>query len=1213
MTAPDFFSDLEETPLTTQSMTQAMSQSLDNTPDFFSDLEPSQEQPSVGKITPFQQQISQPTSGMAPDFFAELEGGETQKPISTPYDVPEYTPEQLKKMPVSERLQYAKDLVIEREYRQSRGVTKGLISGATLGLSEKIPGLKPAEGEFLTGFGEFLGSTLPINKLYNILGKPLVSIAAQSPKYAKALQSFARMTGFGLTGAAYEGAKETIKTGEVPTAQELLKYGAQWAVFDSALQVLGHGASFLSQLRRYSQANNIPEKEALNTIVDTLAREKINAATNPEEAVRRAEELLNAEPGAKKPEKLIEAEAEKIPEKAEIRVEAKPLAIQKAKEPIEKQAAPITEETGQGAGERIQYAPAGFDKVVDKTNEFIKAAKTPAESLKRLGQATNEGIFDALAPLERIETETPVAERVTTKIRLAQSVASEIDSVLENGIFSNMTGNFEHEGLKGAYGDLTWKKFTKGMKPEEFSLEELDTYRVSKSALRRQAEGKKTGVDTQQAIKDINRLQKKYEPVDKRIRDFQKATLEHYGKDLLGADLINKWNQKYYAPLFRVMDSGKDSILKTGALKPKQPFKKFEGSERRIIAPSESDPYNASMLISNARKNESILQYRKMVEQGKLPGKIMEGKNKPIPEQVLEDLEIDPDLKNVAETLYNQTRKDAYTPEKNVLRGWKNGKPFQILVPEEIYNVFSSIAPQDRSPISKMFSFVNRMFSKGISMEPRKFLSIAGRDALSSLVYSKTGSNPISIAEALGDILGGKQVYKEFLSMGGDVYAARLAERIDRSKKIEDLITPGKEGILVPFEKMGEYFRKYGRTLGDISLSVPLAEYKRALEVYGNTAEGRIMAAMEARRVTYDPTRKGSWTAVRELGNFIPFWNVSLQDMAMVGRNLKSPETWVKGFTAITMPTLLLKMANEGNPDYEDLTPVDKAAFWHVYFGDKHLRIPIPWLLGTAFKVSAEAFYDTVSDLKRKGDPRAKDAWEGLYGNFVENLSGDLPPLLQNFIEMSTGKSAPSPLGLALRTESRAPEIVPRRLQDLPSELQYTSKTSQIARKFGKLWDISPVKIDRTIKNFGTQVAADVLALTDEIAYATGMAEDKRPAQREANYLLLGHFLSTSPSRTKYANEFYEYLREATKNKNAQKIIREKGITDSELNTIKYEGTPIFAYNLLISKMFKQMRTDEDDSSLTPAQKKQKLDGLQREINDLYKKAVQGVRKSQES
>ena len=232
----------------------------------------------------------------------------------------------------------------------------------------------------------------------------------------------------------------------------------------------------------------------------------------------------------------------------------------------------------------------------------------------------------------------------------------------------------------------------------------------------------------------------------------------------------------------------------------------MQGSKRKIIPPSESDPYNTAILVRNARKNDAVLQYRHQVIEGKLPGKIKAVKNDPIPDQAFESLDIDPELKPLAESLYNQTRTDAFTPEKNIIRGWKNGKPFTIEVPEEVYNIFSTLAPQQRDMFSKAFGAVNRLFSKGISLEPRKFLSIMGRDALSSLVYSKTGSNPISVVEALGDIFNDKHVYKEFLSLGGDVYASRLAERIDRAKKIEDLITPGKEGIMVPFGKDGRLF-----------------------------------------------------------------------------------------------------------------------------------------------------------------------------------------------------------------------------------------------------------------------------------------------------------------------------------------------------------------------------------------------------------------------
>jgi hypothetical protein len=1245
----------------------------------------------------------------------------------------EYTPEQLQKMSVQERYEYAQDLNRHMEYMRSKGITKGALSGLTLGLSEKIPALRPEPGEHGVLFGEFLGSVLPIEGLAKVIGWPLVKLAGSSPKYKAALESFLRITGLesmiptggaeilnkaltmGATGALYEGAKEGIKTGELPSAQDLVEHGASWALLDMALNSTGLYGRFASALKNQpgSPVKKLKEllnkvdlqeknpevlKQKLKTAIDEIVPEKApltkqgearvkkevqrlidempkgnkkNVAqdafnkqqlrsprqlelfleeydvlfpvisgktmkdrnrkfvnkyseSNTEKlkgfeldlseaklrgdyrALKKAKKKVSLEKAAVQPLK-IEAPA-KLPvaetKKEEIRspqafpmegksakidISAKPFSITNPNVAVEAGPTPIVEATGRGAEQRIEYARSALEENVDKANNLIKAAKTPAESLKRLGKATNEAIFNFMAPLEELEGGTPVAQRVSTRIKLAQSAASEVNSVLENGIFSNVTGQFEHQGLKGAYGDLTWKKLTKGLKPHEYSLQELDTYRASRVALRRQREGKRTGIDTGKAQQDVERLRQKYGPIDQRIREYNQNVLEHYGQHLIGPELIEEWGRNYYAPLYRIMDSGENSILKAGSLKPKQPFKAMKGSERKIVPPSESDPYNTSMLISNSKKNDAILQYKRLAERGEVPGTVRQVRNDPIPEELLEELGIDPEMENVAENLYNQTRRSSYTPKKNTLRGWENGKPFEIEVPEEIYNVFSTFAPQDSGFIAKFFGASNRLFSRGISLSPKKSVSIFARDALSSLIYSRTGANPLSIVEALGDIYGDKEVYKQFKAMGGDVYAARLAQRIDRANKIEDLITPGKEGILVPFEKIGSWFKSYAEKLGEMSMAVPLAEYKRALQVYGDTAEGRLMAAMEARRVTYDPTRKGSSEIVRELGNYIPFWNVSLQDLATLGIALKRPETWAKGFGAITIPTLMLKMLNEHNPEYQALTSVDKAAFWHLYFGDKHVRIPIPWLLGTTFKVGPEAFFDIAQQ-------RGGEGWEGLWNNFLDNLSGDIPPILQTYVEWQTGKSLPSPVSAVLGGESNAPEVVPKRLQNQPPKYQYTSRTSQLARKFGEIWNISPLKLERAIKTNTGNLGADALALIDEIAYQTGWAEDKRPQQRESNYLLLGNFVSNSPpSRTKYANQFYEMLESARHSKEEAK--RGEGGSPEKFKRLS-------SYNAKISKKFQEYRAIED-SNVKPDVKKQQLDAKQREINALYKEAVE--------
>jgi Large polyvalent protein associated domain 38 len=183
------------------------------------------------------------------------------------YRTEDKSPEELKSMSLDERMQYMENLKTEREFRQSRGFTKGALSGLTLGASEHIPGLKPNEEDLLVGLGETVGSYLPISKLYNFIGKPIVNLAAKSPIARQGLEALARMTGFGLTGAAYKGTKELVQ-GEVPDPAELAKEGAIWAGIDAVLQGLGLGIAFQQSIGRIAEAEGMTAKEVLGRLWD---------------------------------------------------------------------------------------------------------------------------------------------------------------------------------------------------------------------------------------------------------------------------------------------------------------------------------------------------------------------------------------------------------------------------------------------------------------------------------------------------------------------------------------------------------------------------------------------------------------------------------------------------------------------------------------------------------------------------------------------------------------------------------------------------------------------------------------------------------------------------------------------------------------------------------------------------------------------------------
>lgn len=1432
----------------------------------------------------------------------------------------ELTPEQLKKMSFKERLEYADELNLYRDVKRSKGITKGIASGLTFGLSEQIPFLKPQEGEHGQVFGEFMGSVLPIHGLFKIFGAPLVRLAGTSPKFKSGLEAFARMTGMGISGGLYEEGKEAGKEWRMPTPDGFLKHAESWAAFDALLQSTGLvgrmarragqyvGSQFAKTevpidvskkindiVSRVNLAEKNPEtlRKEIKTAIDEVFPERIDlspeqlvearqqaldivdllpegnrkkvameavnrdiartpdqmenfleeydayypglkgdlkdknrkmlnrwadrnvrerdiraaegeqkikgievtdetklqqaktelkqAGINEDKAAikeaRRKVDLLRKkiekksqsqqakeskakeetkqkdrneaaetdksvairnniqamqsqlEKVKKKPEsdfnkekittletnikkqndalrkmglkeepqkqykteKEAETTVESEPEtetskQQEEEIESKPeletepelkpepevqakgpdevllleedgkevvkvpyvhengmienktieltpeeqvisdayvdaLKRGKAKESIPigkklreavfkrvsaqarpskleikkkqeseppKKKEPIEEE-GMTVEESLESPKTAYDKAYDALASTAESVKNPVESSKEIVKNVNTAVFNALAPLERLETNIPVSERPSTALKQAKTATSEINSVMEFGAFNNATNTFDTISLREGYAGVPIFKFKKETFPGEFSIEELNEFRKAKITLKRQAEGKKVGVSTQDARKTVQDL-RRYEPLDKKIRQFQQETLQFYGKDTLGEDLIKLWNSDYYAPLYRVMDSGEGAIFKAGSLQPKKWIKAMKGSERKSIPPSESDLYNLSMLVSNHRKNQSVLNYKKGVESGELPGTIRKGQNNKISDGVLQDLDIDPKLKRATENLYSQTRKDAHTPSKNVLRGWENGKPFEIAVPEEVFQSYQTLTPVERGFLSRIMLSTKNAFSKGIARST-KLPSIIARDFANAWLTSTNNHDPRNVVKGIFSAIKRDKDYQKFVALGGDAYAQRLTTRVERAKSLDDLITPGRRGPIVPFNKLRTMGREFIRKVDDISMAVPLTEYKAALKKYGDTPNGRTLAILDARSVTYDPTRKGSSNRLNDIGSYFPFFNVSLQELDQVMRNTTNPIYWAKGLTAISVPTIMLKMHNDANPDYQSLNEMDKLAFWHIYPTDgSHYRIPIPWLHGVLFKSGAEAAFDLAKGL-------GGDAWKAMFSLFLDNVSGDMAPLAQGFAQATLGKTFPSPFlspfSFFFGAESKAPDVIPRRLENFPPEKQYTSKTSHLARKFGDLWGISPLKIEAVAKSMGGVAVQDALNLTDEIVYWSGLAEDKRP---EKHYLsILGFEKSSTPSRTKDQARFYEIMEKQRQ----QKAIKERP-----------EGLDLSRYNTQISKLFRQYR-DIEDASMDPKEKRELLNEKQRAINELYHTAVQQHDKSQ--
>ena len=408
--------------------------SANNIPDFFADLDIAEKQPATKKITPLKQ-----SSLEQPDFFSEIEEADLskaqmQKPMSlktpeeeTPdfYDMiepeakelpkktlfekfrpEEKTPEELKSMSAKERLEYSKELSQFRELQQSRGFTKGALSGLTLSASEYIPGLKPNEEDLMVGLGEAVGSYLPISSLYNFIGKPLVQLAAKSPVAKSGLKALARITGFGATGAGTKVIKGFIQ-GERPTPQELLKEGATWAAIDAGLQALGLGVSFSGAVRNIAEKEGVPAKDVLSRLWNSTKNFLKKKFIKPENIGEPEIEVLMRE--------AEKAQANGFPK--EIEIEVSPKEIESPKAVIEPEVKPIefkekTQTEVEKAGELQSFTTSkgsSYEINPDGSTTRVKAARpehpeeaglqpksektwfiTPEDSLK-LGEIQTEG------------------------------------------------------------------------------------------------------------------------------------------------------------------------------------------------------------------------------------------------------------------------------------------------------------------------------------------------------------------------------------------------------------------------------------------------------------------------------------------------------------------------------------------------------------------------------------------------------------------------------------------------------------------------------------------------------------------------------------------------------------------------------------------------------------------------------------------------------
>ena len=232
----------------------------------------------------------------------------------------EDAPDQVQQNPTDRELAaqgYEPDITDEFERMYEMGdaeAARGLVAGATLGLSKLVPGLKPGDNIAALG-GEFIGSFVPINALANVFSKPLIHLASKSPILQSQLSSLGQMMGMGATGAVVGGLEEATKTGsfEMPKMEDFLAHGAIWAGIDAAVRAAGYTGRFAKGLYNAVKNSGSSEAKVMNELASRVGTENLG---NEEAIAEKALSVLD-EMGAQKSSKEL-----KMPERDISKTEA---------------------------------------------------------------------------------------------------------------------------------------------------------------------------------------------------------------------------------------------------------------------------------------------------------------------------------------------------------------------------------------------------------------------------------------------------------------------------------------------------------------------------------------------------------------------------------------------------------------------------------------------------------------------------------------------------------------------------------------------------------------------------------------------------------------------------------------------------------------------------------------------------------------------------
>jgi len=541
-------------------------------------------------------------------------------------------------------------------------------------------------------------------------------------------------------------------------------------------------------------------------------------------------------------------------------------------------------------------------------------------------------------------------------------------------------------------------------------------------------------------------------------------------------------------------------------------------------------------------------------------------------------------------------RKSPNTPKGNVITVMERGKPTYYEVDERIYNAFHALDKEGANTLIRILAVPSRLLRVGATLTPEFALGKNPiRDQWTAFINSKYGYIPgVDLARGLFTAVKKNEDYWRWKVGGGEHSAMVSMDREYFDKTWKEIMRD--RGVKAEAIHLAEHPIDVLRALSEYTEEATrLGEFRKGLkkEKAPEGPPGKVAiqeAAYASREVTLPFARMGAKT--KAVNMIVAFWNANMQDLDKIHRQFKEypVQTSIRTMAAITLPSVLLAIANHGNKKIDEIAQWQKDIFWLVDVGPFVMRIPKPFIMGIAFGSFPERIVNYILDK----DPRAFD---GLLESLSRgSMPGWMPTFANPIVENWANKS---------RFTDRS--IVPKNREDVLPQYQYAPYTTETAKKIGGLLAkipgmkgsdlenliVSPAKLENMIRGYTGGLGMWALNAANASLKTAGIVPSRvEPSKQLADYPLIKAFVVRYPTAdTESIQRFFsDYKKAETNLKSSKLLMKQADVSGAKEILTKEEVARLVVVKTALTNAHRIVELIYENPKITPEEKRRLID-----------------------